>query len=93
MEQGISLRNFGKQAGVHPFHVMAIELGRVAANVTTLRAIAKALGVVPLDLLNYDAENDDIGYVVELMRKKPDQVPKVMLRVRPLVLAALLSIR
>jgi transcriptional regulator with XRE-family HTH domain len=84
-EQGISLRDFGKQAGVHPFHVMAIELGQLAANTKTLRAIAKALGVTPLDLLNHDTENDDIGHLVELMRKQPDYVRKIMLKVRPLV--------
>ena len=85
MERGLSLRNFGKVAGVHPFHVMAIELGQLAANTKTLRSIAKGLGVTPLDLLNHDAENDDIGHIVELMRKQPDCVQKIMLRVKPLV--------
>jgi transcriptional regulator with XRE-family HTH domain len=85
MEQGISLRDFGKLAGVHPFHVMAIELGQVAANTTTLRAIAKGLGVAPVDLLNYDTEDDDFGHILEMMRKHPDCVPKIMRKVRPLV--------
>ena len=85
MEQGISLRNFGKRAGVHPFHVMAIELGQLAANTKTLGSIAKGLGVAPLDLLNHDAENDDMGNLVELMRKQPDYVQKINLRVKPLV--------
>ncbi len=85
MEQGSSLRNFGKQAGVHPFHVMAIELGQVATSTKTLRAIAKALGVAPLDLLNHGAENDDMGQIIELMRQHPDCVQKIMLKVRPLV--------
>ncbi len=81
----MSLRHFGKQAGVHPFHVMAIELGQLAANTKTLRAIANALGVAPLDLLNHDVEKDDIGHIVEMMRKQPDAVQKIMLKVRPLV--------
>jgi transcriptional regulator with XRE-family HTH domain len=85
MEQGMSLRNFGKRAGVHPFHVMAIELGQLAANTKTLRSIAKGLGVAPLDLLNHDVENDDMGHLVELMRKQPDYVQKIMHRVKPLV--------
>jgi transcriptional regulator with XRE-family HTH domain len=85
MEKGVSLREFGKQAGVHPFHVMAIELGQLAANTKTLRSIAKALGVAPLDLLNHDTENDDIGHLIEIMRKDPDNVRKIMLKVRPLV--------
>ena len=85
MEQGVSLRDFGKRAGVHPFHVMAIELGQLAANTKTLRSIAKALGVAPLDLLNYDPENDDIGHIVEMMRRDPDCVQKIRLRIKPLV--------
>jgi transcriptional regulator with XRE-family HTH domain len=85
MEQKISLRNFGKRARVHPFHVMAVELGQVAANTKTLRSIANALGVAPLDLLNHDAENDDIGHIVELMRTQPDSVQKIRLKVKPLV--------
>jgi transcriptional regulator with XRE-family HTH domain len=85
MEQGISLRDFGKRSGVHPFHVMAIELGQLAANTKTLRAIAKGLGVSALDLLNHDPENDDMGHIVELMRKDPDCVQKIRLRVKPLV--------
>lgn len=85
MEQKLSLRDFGKQAGVHPFHVMAIELGQLAANTKTLRAIAKALGVAPLDLLNHDTENDDMGHIIEMMRKDPDCIAKIRNKVRPLV--------
>lgn len=85
IERGISLRQFGRRSGVHPFHVMAIELGQLAANAKTLRSIAKGLGVAPLDLLNHDTENDDLGHLVELMRKQPDCVRRIMLKVRPLV--------
>lgn len=83
IEQGVSLRDFGKMAGVHPFHVMAIELGKLSANIRTLRSIAKALGVTPLDLLN--AENDDMGHLMELMRKRPEFVQKIKVRVKSLV--------
>jgi len=85
LEQGMSLRDFGKHAGVHPFHVMAIELGQLATTTKTLQAIAKALGVKPVDLLNHDPENDDLGHILELMRKQPDCVRKIMARVMPLV--------
>ncbi len=47
--------------------------------------IATALRVAPLDLLNHDAENDDMGHIVERMRKQPEYVQKIMLKVRPLV--------
>ncbi len=85
IERGMSLRDFGARAGVHPFHVMAVELGQLAATTTTLRAIAKALGVTPVDLLNWDAENDPIGHILEIMRKDPDCVRKIMRWVKPLV--------
>lgn len=81
----MSLRGIGKRAGLQPFHIMAIELGQVATNTRTLRAIAGALGVAPVDLLNYDTENDDIGHLLELMRKQPDYVRAVMSKVKPLV--------
>jgi len=66
---------------VHPFHIMAIELGQMAANAKTLRSIAIALGVAPLDLLNCDSETNDLGHLVELMRKHPESVSKIMQRV------------
>lgn len=81
MEQRVSLRDFGKRAGVHPFHVMAIELGQLAANTRTLRSIAKALGVAPFDLLNHDTDGDDLGHLVELMRTQPESVRKIKQRI------------
>ena len=81
MERGESLRALGKRAGVHPFHIMAIELGQLAANTKTLRSIAVALDVAPLDLLNCDTEGNDLGHLVELMRKHPESVLKIKQRV------------
>jgi len=72
IERGLTLRDFGLRAGVHPFHVMAIELGQLATTTKTLQAIAKGLGVAPVDLLNHDAEHDDVGYIVEKIRQDPD---------------------
>jgi transcriptional regulator with XRE-family HTH domain len=79
-EQGASLREFGKRAGVHPFHVMAVELGQLAANTKTLRRIADALGVTPVDLLNVEPD-DDAGAILEHLRLHPGSVRAVMLRV------------
>lgn len=69
IERGLSLRECGKLAEVHPFHIMAIELGQLAANTKTLRAIAHALDVTVVDLLNTD--NDDLALIVEHMRREP----------------------
>lgn len=81
IERGVSLRALGKLAGVYPFHIMAIELGQLAANIKTLRSIAVALGVAPADLLNCDIEGNDLGRLVELMRKHPESVSKIKQRV------------
>lgn len=85
VERGFSLRYLGRMARVHPFHIMAIELGQLSANLRTLRSIANGLGVAPFDLLNHDAENDDMGRIIELMRKQPEYVQKIRLKVQPLV--------
>jgi transcriptional regulator with XRE-family HTH domain len=82
-EQGISLREFGKLSGVHPFHVMAVELGQASANIRTLAAIAKALGVTPADLLN--CREDDWEQIVELLRRNPEMVKATIARIKPLV--------
>lgn len=63
---GLSLRECGRQADVQPFHLMAIELGQLAATTRTLRAIATVLGVDLVDLFN--TENDDLGVIVECIR-------------------------
>jgi transcriptional regulator with XRE-family HTH domain len=81
-EQGIPLREFGKLAGVHPFHVMAVELGQASANIRTLAAIAKALGVTPADLLN--RREDVREQIVELLRRNPEMVPGVLAKVKPM---------
>lgn len=73
-EQGVGLRDFGKRAGVHPFHVMAIELGQLATSTKTLQRIATTLGVTPADLLNHGADNDELGQLYELLRKHPEKV-------------------
>jgi ribosome-binding protein aMBF1 (putative translation factor) len=68
-EHGYSLREFGKRSGVHPFHLMAIELGQLAANTRTLRAIANGLDVRLMDLLN--TGDDNLEFIVEAMRTNP----------------------
>lgn len=80
----MSLRDFGEKSRLHPFHVLAIEQGQLAANTKTLRAIAATLEVSPADLLNYDTEND-LGFLSELMRKEPDMVKKIRERIEFLV--------
>lgn len=87
-DHGATLREFGKLAGVHPFHVMAIELGQLAANTRTLRKIASALGVRPIDLLNCNVD-DNVGAILEMMRTQPDLTQKLKKQLKtPIVEAA-----
>jgi transcriptional regulator with XRE-family HTH domain len=74
--QGLSLRRFGPMAGVHHFHVMAIEQGRMSARAPTLAAIAKGLGVSASDLLSLGANGNDIEQIVELCRITPALLPR-----------------
>lgn len=84
LEQDLSLREFGQRAGVHPFHVMAIELGQLATTAKTLRSIATALGVSPADLLNHGGDGEDLGQIAELLRKRPETIKTVLVQVRRL---------
>jgi transcriptional regulator with XRE-family HTH domain len=78
---GLSLRDFGKMAGLHPFHVMAIELGQLAANTKTLGSIAKALNVAMFDLFT-DVDSDD-GFIIEFTRNHPGRVMGLKARLQP----------
>lgn len=69
LERRLSLREFGQLADIHPFHVMAIELGQLAANTRTLKNIATALGVSSADLLN--TVHDELGFIIEQLRVNP----------------------
>lgn len=75
LERGYSLREFGQRADIHPFHVMAIELGQLAANTRTLGTISKALGVSSADLLN--TVEDELGFIVEQLRVNPRAIDVV----------------
>jgi transcriptional regulator with XRE-family HTH domain len=84
VERGLTIVDLIKRTGIHAAHIKNIESGKHSANARTLRAIAKALDVTPADLLNHDVD-DDIGYLVELMRKWPDCAKDILRRVKPLV--------
>lgn len=75
LERGLSLREFGKHADVHPFHLMSIELGQLAATTKTLGAIARALDVTLADLFNM--ADDDLGAIAETMRRDPSTMKTV----------------
>lgn len=81
-ERGLSIRKLAKLAGCSADGVLQIELGRSAFTTKTLRKLATALGVEPVDILNCDAQADDLGWVVEMMRREPGGVGVVRAIVR-----------
>jgi transcriptional regulator with XRE-family HTH domain len=83
-ERGVSLRAFGEAAGVHPFHVMAIELGQLSTSTKTLGLIAKELGLSSTDLLNHASDASHIEAIFELLRQHPALVAPTLQKVRRL---------
>jgi transcriptional regulator with XRE-family HTH domain len=72
LERGLSLRMLAAIAKCCPFSISRIETGRSSVRMQMLRKLARALEVEPIDLLNVDSENDDVGYVIEKIRQDPE---------------------
>lgn len=70
-EQSITVRQLSKRTELRTTYLTALESGTFSPNTRTLRLIASALGVRPIDLLNHDP-NHDAGAIVEMMRRDPD---------------------
>jgi len=71
LERGLSLRKLAKMAECCISTVSFMESGLSSINVRTLQKVARALRVEPYDLLNHTPENDDMGYIIEKMRRHP----------------------
>jgi transcriptional regulator with XRE-family HTH domain len=50
-EQGLTMEELGKTAKISPSTIWRLETGRTSARITTVRKLAKALGVDAVDLL------------------------------------------
>ena len=70
-ERGFSVRKFAEFAKCCASSIAHIERGRSSIQMRILRKFARALQVEPIDLLNVDPENNDIGYIFEKMRQDP----------------------
>lgn len=71
MERGFTLRQLAEAADCSLATVCNIESGVSGGTTTILRRIARALRVELFDLFNVDTHTDDVGYVLERMRKDP----------------------
>ena len=66
------MRELAQKAKCSAAAIMRIELGRSAISGKLLRNIARGLDVQPFDLLNLDTHNNDLGYVIEKIRQRPE---------------------
>jgi len=81
IERGLSVRTLAQMAECSAAHLSHMESGLASMNVLTLEKIARALQVEPFDLLNYEPENHDVGYIVEKLRQEPAAIMKVKAQV------------
>lgn len=72
LERNLSLRRVAEVGGCSVDGLKEIELGRSKIGTRTLIRIAQGIGVQLFDLLN--TQNDDVGYVIEQMRRRPECV-------------------
>ena len=55
LRQALSQYDLARRAGVHVRTILEAELGRRTPQPSTVRVLARALGVEPADLLEFDA--------------------------------------
>lgn len=73
LERGLSIHNLARMAECSIGYLLLMESGVASINVCTLEKLARALQVEPFDLLNHSPENDDGGWILEMLRKYPAQ--------------------
>jgi len=72
LEIGWSVRKLAQQAKCSAAAIMRIELGRSAISRKLLHNIACGLHVRPFELLNFDTDDNGLGYVIARMRQDPE---------------------
>lgn len=82
-ERGLSMTALAELAGCSPDGLMQIELGRHSMTIITMRKLARALDVRPLDILNCDTQTNDLGWLLETMRHDASVVGCVLAKLGP----------
>lgn len=77
-ERGFSIRKLADVSGVSAECILQVEMGRSGFTTNTLQKLARALRVEPFDILNHDPQTNDLGWMVEAMRRDPESVRKVL---------------
>ena len=84
LERGLSLQHVAQSGGCSVSALASIEHGLAAMTTCTLNAIAKGIGVQPFDLINYEPDDDDIGFLLEKMRQHPECIKFIRAKVSAL---------
>lgn len=87
-EVGWTQRKLAKMANCCSASLVEIEKGRTAIRIVTLQKIAKALNVQLFDLLNHDADQNDAGFILEMIRRKPQYIAMTKAKVEALCMVA-----
>lgn len=77
-ERGFTIRKLAEVSECSADTILQVELGRTGITTTTLQRLALALRVQPFDILNHDTQTDDVGWMVEMMRRDPESVQRVL---------------
>ncbi len=81
-ERGLSLPQLAAKTRYSVNRITQVELGQLILTARMLRRFARALKVRPFDLLNHDTQLDDLGYLIEEMRKNPEALRMVRRRIK-----------
>lgn len=71
LERGLTMQSLAQSAECSAERINQIEMGRSAITTRIMVGLARALRVQPFDILNYNPQTDDLGYVIERMRHDP----------------------
>ncbi len=82
-ERGLSQRELARRAGFSADNIVRFERGYTAMNALTMRKLARALDVQPLDILNYDTQTNDLGWFIETMRHDASITRLVLAKLEP----------
>ncbi|HRI71515.1 MAG TPA: helix-turn-helix transcriptional regulator [Polyangium sp.] len=78
LERGFTLRKLADAADCSVDCIRQIEMGRSGFTTRILQNLAQGLGVKPFDILNHDTQTNDVGWLLEALRRDPESVGRVL---------------
>ena len=78
LERGFTIRKLAAEAECSADCIVQIEMGRTGFTTRTLQKLAKGLHVKPFDILNHDTQTNDLGWLLEAMRRDPESARRIV---------------